>query len=122
MEYLKLLKQTFIISGAVLLTSFFNFKRFEIYGLLAAFLCFLIGAIHTFGAEYMISTNQTALSKYVFGIIVSPIMGFIITASFFYVSYGEMHWHYWLIAVFVGLLVSLSDATGLVREMKKTKS
>lgn len=74
------------------------------------------------GAEYMNETNHTDVAKHIFGIVVSPLMGFIITASFFYVSYGEMHWHYWLIAVFVGLLLSLSDATGLVREMKKTKS
>jgi hypothetical protein len=121
MEYLKALKSAAYFGGIIIGLSLLVNLRIDYLGWIAGFLCFLIVAIHDLGKKYLEMTNQTALVKHFFGMIVNPLLAIIGVSSFFYVCVGEMVWYFWAIAFFVALLMFAYDAVGLAEELKKIK-
>ena len=80
---------------------------------------FLILAIHDAGKKYMELTRQSETIKHAFGMVVNPLMAFIILASLFYVLIGGTSWFFIGLAIFIGLILFVVDAVPFFEHVKK---
>lgn len=119
MQYLKQLKTGFIFGALVLGISLLNTLKIDTYGWLAAFFSFLILVIHDTGKKYMELTNQSETVKHGFGAIVNPLLAIICLLSIFYVLTGELHWLFWLGALFIGFILFVIEAVPILERVRK---